>query len=71
MRNGAKKLIEEGKSFLGIEFGSTRIKAVVIDEEESPLPVEVMSGRTALIMGSGPIPLRISGVDCRTAIRIF
>ena len=33
----AKKLIEEGKSFLGIEFGSTRIKAVVIDEEGKPL----------------------------------
>ena len=65
----AKKLIEEGKSFLGIEFGSTRIKAVVIDEE-SPLPVEAMSGRTALIMGSGPIPLRISGAGFRTAIRI-
>ena len=28
----SKKLIEEGKSILGIEFGSTRIKAVVIDE---------------------------------------
>ena len=28
----AKKLIEEGRSYLGIEFGSTRIKAVVIDD---------------------------------------
>lgn len=28
-----KNLIEEGKSYLGIEFGSTRIKAVVIDEK--------------------------------------
>ena len=28
----SKKLIEDGKSILGIEFGSTRIKAVVIDE---------------------------------------
>ncbi len=28
----AKNLIAEGKSYLGIEFGSTRIKAVVIDE---------------------------------------
>ena len=29
---GAKELIEEGKAYLGIEFGSTRIKAVVIGE---------------------------------------
>jgi len=28
----AKNLIAEGKSYLGIEFGSTRIKAVVIDD---------------------------------------
>ena len=28
----AKNLIAEGKSYLGIEFGSTRIKGVVIDE---------------------------------------
>ena len=27
-----KKQIEEGKAVLGIEFGSTRIKAVLIDE---------------------------------------
>ena len=27
-----KAIIEQGKSYLGIEFGSTRIKAVVIDE---------------------------------------
>lgn len=33
----AKKLIEEGKAILGIEFGSTRIKAVVIDEKGTPL----------------------------------
>ena len=28
----AKQLIAEGRSYLGIEFGSTRIKGVVIDE---------------------------------------
>jgi len=27
-----KKLISERKTYLGIEFGSTRIKAVLIDE---------------------------------------
>ena len=34
---GAKELIENGGSFLGIEFGSTRIKAVVIDEKGTVL----------------------------------
>lgn len=33
----AKCVIEQGKAFLGIEFGSTRIKAVVIDESGSVL----------------------------------
>ena len=32
-----KQLIEEGKTYLGIEFGSTRIKAVMIDEKGTPL----------------------------------
>ena len=30
-----KELIEKGKTVLGIEFGSTRIKAVLIDENRS------------------------------------
>ena len=29
----AKQTIEAGKAILGIEFGSTRIKAVLIDED--------------------------------------
>lgn len=33
----AAKCIENGLSFLGIELGSTRIKAVVIDEEHRPI----------------------------------
>lgn len=32
-----KQIITEGKTFLGIEFGSTRIKAVLIDEAGVPL----------------------------------
>ena len=32
-----KELIEKGKTVLGIEFGSTRIKAVLIDEDKSPI----------------------------------
>lgn len=33
----AKQVIESGKAILGIEFGSTRIKAVLIDEENKPI----------------------------------
>ena len=33
----AKQTIESGKAVLGIEFGSTRIKAVLIDEENKPI----------------------------------
>ena len=33
----AKSVIENGKAMLGIEFGSTRIKAVLIDEEHNPI----------------------------------
>lgn len=33
----AKKTIESGKAVLGIEFGSTRIKAVLIDEKHLPI----------------------------------
>ena len=29
--------IETGKAILGIEFGSTRIKAVLVDEEHKPI----------------------------------
>ena len=31
------ELIKAGKAVLGIEFGSTRIKAVLIDEENKPI----------------------------------
>lgn len=33
----AKSTIESGKAILGIEFGSTRIKAVLIDQENRPI----------------------------------
>ncbi|MBQ5575693.1 MAG: ATPase, partial [Bacteroidales bacterium] len=33
----AKEIIEAGKAVLGIEFGSTRIKAVLIDDKNNPI----------------------------------
>ena len=35
--SNVKEIIESGKAYLGIEFGSTRIKAVLIDEEHNPI----------------------------------
>ncbi len=35
--SNAKTTIESGKAILGIEFGSTRIKAVLIDENNAPI----------------------------------
>ena len=48
----AKQTIEAGKAILGIEFGSTRIKAVLIDEDNKPIPT---------------LP-RLSGTACRIAM---
>ena len=33
----AKETIQAGKAILGIEFGSTRIKGVLIDENHTPI----------------------------------
>ena len=37
MNTDAKSIIRDGKAILGIEFGSTRIKAVLIDAENRPI----------------------------------
>lgn len=37
MNSNAKQTIESGKAILGIEFGSTRIKAVLIDGNNNPI----------------------------------
>ena len=36
-RNDTPKAIESGKTVLGIEFGSTRIKAVLIGQDYTPI----------------------------------
>ena len=45
MKSDAKSTIEAGKAILGIEFGSTRIKAV-LTRKTSPLPREAIAGKT-------------------------
>ena len=37
MQNHAKACIESGHTALGIEFGSTRIKAILVDEKNTPI----------------------------------
>ncbi len=37
MKQDAKSTIESGKAILGIELGSTRIKGILIDEENNPI----------------------------------
>ena len=37
MSETTKQLIEAGRTALGIEFGSTRIKAVLVDENNAPV----------------------------------
>ena len=64
----AKQAILDNRSALGIEFGSTRIKAVLVDGNNAPLASGDTSGRTAMRMVYGHTVWKISGPVCRTAI---
>lgn len=47
----AKQTIESGNAVLGIEFGSTRIKAVLIDEEHNPIATGAHDWENQLVDG--------------------
>ena len=47
----AKTIIESGKAILGIEFGSTRIKAVLIDQDNAPMAVGTYKWQNDLVDG--------------------
>lgn len=64
-----RQAIEENKTALGIEFGSTRIKAVLVGEDNAPIAQEIMSGRTGWRTASGPTVLMMYGRVCRTAMQ--
>lgn len=51
MNENAKKAIEEGRAVLGIEFGSTRIKGVLIDETHQPIAMGTHDWENRLIDG--------------------
>ena len=44
-----KTVIESGQAVLGIEFGSTRIKAVLVDEEHKPVATGAHDGASGLL----------------------
>ena len=67
----AKTAVLNGKTALGIEFGSTRIKAVLIDEENKVIAQGNHDWENRLETVSGPTAWRISGQACRTATQIW
>ncbi len=51
MKSDAKSTIETGKAILGIEFGSTRIKAVLIDQKNIPIAQGSHTWESRLVNG--------------------
>lgn len=49
--NDIKEFIESGKAILGIEFGSTRIKAVLIDDKHNPIAMGAHNWENRLLNG--------------------
>ena len=67
-----KKIIEDGDIFLGIEFGSTRIKAVLTDENGEVLGTGIHDWENSFIEGIWTYPLDeiLSGLSsCYTSIK--
>lgn len=67
----AKSTIEAGKAILGIEFGSTRIKAVLIDQENKPIAQGSHTWENQLVDGLWTAALKPSGQEYRTAMLTF
>ena len=53
----ARQTIESGRAILGIEFGSTRIKAVLIDEHNKPIAQGAFEWENELADGLWTYPL--------------
>ena len=67
----AKAAILANKTALGIEFGSTRIKAVLVDDKNQPIASGGHEWENRYETVSGRIALMISGQAFRTVIRIW
>ena len=66
--SNAKQTIETGKAVLGIEFGSTRIKAVLVNETGEPIASGAHDWKTVWRMASGHTVWMISGRDLPTVM---
>ncbi|WP_308747117.1 FGGY-family carbohydrate kinase [uncultured Bacteroides sp.] len=72
MKLDAKSTIETGKAILGIELGSTRIKAVLIDQENKPIAQGSHTWENQLVDGLWTYSIEViwSGLqDCYADLR--
>lgn len=67
----AKSAIENGRTALGIEFGSTRIKAVLIDEKHEVLAIGNHDWENQLVNNIWTYSLDAIWKGFRIAIRIW
>ena len=64
-------MIDLKQCSLGIELGSTRIKAVLVGDTCKPVAQAILPGRTGWKMASGPTRWRKSGRVCRLPTRYW
>ena len=69
--NEAKTAILENRTALGIEFGSTRIKAVLVDDKNQPIASGAYEWENQDVMVSGHTAWRRSGKVSRAVTRIW
>ena len=64
-----KNSIINGRTALGIELGSTRIKAILLDESNMPVASAAMNGKTVILTVYGLTVWMKFGQVSRTAIK--
>ena len=69
--NEAKTAIFENRTALGIEFGSTRIKAVLVDDKNQPIASGAYEWENQYVDGIGHTAWRRSGKVSRAVTRIW
>lgn len=63
--------IRDGRTSLGIEFGSTRIKAVLIDDERNTITTGDYGWQSHLVTACGRMTWTRSGADCRVSMPMW
>ena len=67
-KDSVKAAIESGKTALGIEFGSTRIKAVLVGENNEPIASGSHDWENRLEHGIWTYSLEIGRASCRERV---